>query len=70
MSPADRAARQARLHSIRTYFMRKDTKLTQKRIDKMGELIAEVQGYGLPTEEYEAVLAQAKKDFEEMMKEE
>lgn len=69
MSPADRAARQARLHSIRTYFMRKDTKLTQKRIDKMGELIAEVQGYGLPTEEYEAVLAQAKKDFEEMMKE-
>lgn len=69
MSPADRAARQARLHSIRTYFMRKDTKLTQKRIDKMGELIVEVQGYGLPTEEYEAVLAQAKKDFEEMMKE-
>lgn len=65
----EKKARQARLHSIRTYFMRKDTRLTQKRIDKMGELIAEVQGYGLPTEEYEAVLEQAKKDYEEMMKE-
>lgn len=68
-SEEEKAQRAARLHAIRTYFMRKDTKLTQKRIDKMGELIAEVQGYGLPTEEYEAVLAQAKKDFEEMMKE-
>ena len=65
----EKSRKGARLHAIRTYFMRKDTKLTQKRIDKMGELIAEVQGYGLPTEEYEAVLAQAKKDFEEMMKE-
>lgn len=69
-SEEEKAQRAARLHAIRTYFMRKDTKLTQKRIDKMGELIAEVQDYGLPTEEYEAVLAQAKKDYEEMMKEE
>ena len=67
-SEEEKAQRAARLHAIRTYFMRKDTKLTQKRIDKMVELIAEVQDYGLPTEEYEAVLAQEKKDFEEIKK--
>lgn len=60
----EKKSRQARLHSIRTYFMRKDTKLTLKRIDKMKDLIAEVRGYGYPTEEYEAVLAASEKELE------
>ena len=63
-TPEEKAARQARLHSIRTYFFRKDCKLTQKRIDKMKDLIAEVRGYGYPTEEYEAVLAASIKELE------
>ena len=50
--------------AIRTYFMRKDCNLTQKRIDKMRSLIEEVKGYGLPTDEYEAVLAASIKELE------
>ena len=56
-SEEEKAQRSARLHAIRTYFMRKDCNLTQKRIDKMRSLIEEVKGYGLQTDEYEAVLA-------------
>ena len=55
-SDEEKAQRSARLHAIRTYFMRKDCNLTQKRIDKMRSLIEEVKGYDLPTDEYEAVL--------------
>lgn len=69
-SEEEKKVRQARCHAIRTYFMRKDSKLTSKRIERMRELIEEVKGYGLPTEEYEAVLAASEKEYEEMMKEE
>lgn len=63
-SEEEKSKRNARLHAIRTYFMRKDCNLTQKRIDKMRVLIEEVKGYGLPTDEYEAVLAASIKDLE------
>lgn len=63
-SEEEKSKRNARLHAIRTYFMRKDCNLTQKRIEKMRVLIEEVKGYGLPTDEYEAVLAASIKDLE------
>lgn len=63
-SEEEKSKRNARLHAIRTYFMRKDCNLTQKRIEKMRVLIEEVKGYGLPTDEYEAVLATSIKDLE------
>ena len=63
-SEEEKAQRSARLHAIRTYFMRKDCNLTQKRIDKMRSLIEEVKGYGLPTDEYEAVLEAGAKELE------
>ena len=63
-SEEEKAQRSARLHAIRTYFMRKDCNLTQKRIDKMRSLIEEVNGYGLPTDEYEAVLEAGVKELE------
>ena len=63
-SEEEKAQRSARLHAIRTYFMRKDCNLTQKRIDKMRSLIEEVKGYGLPVDEYEAVLAASIKELE------
>ena len=63
-SDEEKAQRSARLHAIRTYFMRKDCNLTQKRIDKMRSLIEEVKGYGLPVDEYEAVLAAGVKELE------
>ena len=63
-SEEEKAQRSARLHAIRTYFMRKDCNLTQKRIDKMRSLIEEVKGYGLPVDEYEAVLAASIQELE------
>lgn len=63
-SEEEKAQRSARLHAIRTYFMRKDCNLTQKRIDKMRSLIEEVKGYGLPTDEYESVLETSMKELE------
>ena len=63
-SEEEKAQRSARLHAIRTYFMRKDCNLTPKRIEKMRSLIEEVKGYGLPTDEYEAVLAAGVKELE------
>ena len=55
----EKKARAARLHAIRTFFIRKDRKLTAERVEKMRAYIEEVRGYGLPTEEYEAILATA-----------
>lgn len=60
----EKSKRGARLHAIRTYFMRKDCNLTQKRIDKMRSLIEEMKGYGLPVDEYEAVLAASIQELE------
>lgn len=57
--------RKARLHSIRWYFMRKDRKLTPERVETMRAMITELQGYGVATEEYEAVLAAAENAISE-----
>lgn len=65
ISDEEKKQRQARLHNIRTFFMRKDRKLTAARVEKMREYIEEVRGYGLTTEEYEAVLAKAEEDLKQ-----
>lgn len=57
-------ARAARLHTIRTYFIRKDSRTTAKRIAKMEELIAEARSLGVPTDEYEAILAKCRTELE------
>lgn len=67
--PERKAERQARLHSIRTYFMRKDMAASPKRVSRMRELIGEVRSYGLPVDEYEAVLRKTEADLKENGKE-
>ena len=57
-------ARAARLHTIRTYFIRKDSRTTAKRIAKMEELIIEARSLGVPTDEYEAILAKCRTELE------
>lgn len=59
----EKRARQLRLHSIRTYFTRKDRIMKPSRIAKMRGMIDELRGYGLPTEEYEAMLAKAEQEL-------
>lgn len=56
--------RAARLHTIRTYFIRKDTKTTPKRIAKMEAFIEEARTLGAPTDEYEVILAQCRAELE------
>lgn len=61
-SPAEvenRHERAAKIHRIRTYFMRKDRKLTAERVEKMRSYIEELRGMGVPTEEYEHILEQS-----------
>lgn len=65
-----KAERQARLHRIRTYFMRKDVNVTQNRVDNMRNLIEEVRSYGLPTEEYEVILQKTMEELRVSGKEE
>lgn len=65
-----KAERQARMHRIRTYFMRKDMQPSQKRIEKMRELIEEVKSYGLPVDEYEIVLRKTEEELKEFSEEE
>lgn len=48
-----------RLHAIRTYMLRKDIALTPGRIEKMKDMLKEVQNYGESTDEYEAVIEAA-----------
>ena len=55
----EKKARAARLHAIRTFFIRKDRKLTAERVEKMRAYIEEVRGYGLATDEYELILEQS-----------
>lgn len=57
-------ARAADLHRIRTYFIRKDARLTPKRVEKMKAFIAEARSLGAPTEEYEAILDASIKELE------
>jgi hypothetical protein len=60
MSKADKAAL---LHKHRTYIMRKDAKITQKRVERIEQIIAELKEMGVPTDEYEVVLEESKKQL-------
>lgn len=55
----NRHERAAKIHRIRTYFMRKDRKLTAKRVETMREYIKELRDMGVGTEEYELILEQS-----------
>lgn len=63
-SEAEKKLRAAAAHRIRTYFFRKDCKLTQNRIDKMKNMIDELRSYDMPTEEYETILDASIKEME------
>ena len=52
----NRHERAAKIHRIRWYFMRKDRKLTAKRVETMREYIKELRDMGVGTEEYEVIL--------------
>ena len=60
MSKADKAAL---LHKYRTSFMRKDVKITKQRVNRMKQIIAELKKLGVPTDEYEVVMAAAEKQL-------
>ena len=60
LSEEERSHRVLRLHAIRTYIMRKDVKMTDKRIKKMQEYIEEARSYGEDVSAYEQILASAK----------
>ena len=55
----NRHERAAKIHRIRWYFMRKDRKLTAKRVETMREYIKELRDMGVGTEEYELILEQS-----------
>lgn len=57
MSKADKAAL---LHKYRTFFMRKDTRHTQRRLEKMQEIISYLQSIGESTDEYIQIYNQEK----------
>ena len=50
-----------KIHRIRTYFMRKDRKLTAQRVETMHKYIKELRDMGVATEEYEVILAEAER---------
>lgn len=52
----NRHERAAKIHRIRWYFMRKDRKLTAKRVETMRKYIKELRDMGVATEEYEVIL--------------
>ena len=59
VSPAEeenRHERAAKIHRIRTYFMRKDRKVTAQRVETMRKYIKELRDMGVGTEEYEVIL--------------
>lgn len=56
LSDEERSHRILRLHAIRTYMLRKDVKLTDKRIKKMKEYIEEARSYGEDVSAYEKIL--------------
>ncbi len=69
VSPAEeenRHERAAKIHRIRWYFMRKDRKLTAKRVETMREYIKELRDMGVGTEEYEVILKATEEALAEM----
>lgn len=63
-------SKSARLHTIRTYMLRKDVKVTANRIEKMRACIEEVKEFGEDTTEYELILAKAVEELAESGSEE
>lgn len=66
----DPAVKSARLHSIRTYMLRNDVKLTQARIERMKKNIEEVEALGEDASEFKVILAKAESDLSESNKQE
>lgn len=69
VSPAEeenRHERAAKIHRIRTYFMRKDRKVTAKRVETMHKYIKELRDMGVGTEEYEVILKATEEALAEM----
>lgn len=56
LSEEERSHRILRLHAIRTYILRKDVKITDKRMKKMKEYIEEARSYGEDVTAYEKIL--------------
>lgn len=59
------AAKAKTLHTIRTYMLRVDMKVTPKRVEKMKEYLEEVKSLGEPTEEYDVIIAKAEQELAE-----
>lgn len=69
VSPAEkenRHERAAKIHRIRTYFMRKDRKVTAQRVETMHKYIKELRDMGVGTEEYEVILKATEEALAEM----
>lgn len=64
LSEAELAARSKALHRCRTYMLRTDQKLTVKRLEKMRDIVKEVESLGEDTTEYQVILTKAETDFE------
>lgn len=54
------------LHTIRTYMLRSDVKVTPKRVEKMKEYLEDVKAWGEPTDEYEMIIAKAEQELAEV----
>lgn len=53
------------LHTIRTYMLRSDVKVTPKRVEKMKEYLEYVKALGEPTDEYKVIIAKAEQGLVE-----
>lgn len=59
----------AELHKIRTYFFRKDTSLSEARVQKMRDMIKTLENYGVATDEYLVVLNKSEKELADLQSE-
>lgn len=64
LSEAEIAAKSKALHRCRTYMLRTDQKLTPKRLEKMRDIVAEVESLGEDATEYKVILDKAIADFD------
>lgn len=64
LSEAEIAAKSKALHRCRTYMLRTDQKLTSKRLEKMRDIVAEVESLGEDATEYKVILDKAIADFD------
>lgn len=64
LSEAEIATKSKALHRCRTYMLRTDQKLTPKRLEKMRDIVAEVESLGEDATEYKVILDKAIADFD------